>query len=217
MTGGEAAIPRVPNGHAWRARTALQEEKGRMRMSRLSTIQSEAAAGKQRELLDAVQTKLGRVPNMIRTMAQSPAVLEGYLALSQALAGGMLDARVRQQLALATAQANECTYCLSAHTAIGKQVGLAPDEIAAAREASAADPRSNAVLKFARLVLDRRGDISDDDVAAIRRAGFTEGEVAEIIAHVALNTFTNYFNKAAGVEVDFPKVELGTPVACAEC
>ena len=177
-------------------------------MSRLSTIHPEAAAGKQRELLDAVQTKLGWVPNMMRTMAQSPAVLEGYLGLSQALAGGKLDARVRQQLALATAQANECTYCLSAHTAIGKQVGLTPDELAAAREASAADPRTHAALKFARLVIERRGDIGDGDVTAIRRAGFTEGEVAEIIAHVALNIFTNYFNKAAEVEVDFPKVPL---------
>lgn len=177
-------------------------------MSRLSALQSEAAAGKQQELLDAVQRKLGRVPNMMRTMVQSPAVLEGYLGLSQALAGGMLDARVRQQLALATAQANECAYCLAAHMAIGKQVGLTPDELAAAREASAADPRTHAALKFARLLLDRRGDISDGDFTAVRRAGFTEGEVAEIIAHVALNIFTNYFNKAAMVEVDFPKVPL---------
>ena len=177
-------------------------------MSRLSTIHPEAAMGKQRDLLDAVQHQLGRVPNMFRTMAQSPAVLEGYLALSRALAGGMLDARLRQQLAIATAQANECTYCLSAHTAIGKQVGLTPDEAAAARGASATNPRADAALKFARLVLERRGDVADEDVTAIRRAGFTEGEVAEIIAHVALNIFTNYFNKAAEVEVDFPKVPL---------
>jgi uncharacterized peroxidase-related enzyme len=147
---------------------------------------------------------------MMRTMAQSPAVLEGYVAFSGALAGGMLGARLRQQIALATAQANECTYCLAAHTAIGKQVGLAPDEIAAARDAGAAERRNDAALKFARLVLDRRGDVGDDDVAAIRRAGFTEGEVAEIVAHVALNTFTNYFNKAAGVEVDFPRIPLAT-------
>jgi len=179
-------------------------------MSRLSTIHPEDAVGKQRELLDTVQVQLGRVPNMFRTMAQSPAVLEGYLALNRALAGGMLGARMRQQLAIATAQANECTYCLSAHTAIGKQVGLTPDEAAAARDASATNPRTDAALKFARLVLERRGDVADEDVAAIRRAGFTEGEVAEIIAHVALNIFTNYFNKAADVEVDFPKVSLAT-------
>jgi uncharacterized peroxidase-related enzyme len=183
-----------------------------MQMARLSTIHPDAATGKQRELLDAVRTQLGWVPNMMGTMAQSPAVLEGYLALSRALAGGMLDARVRQQLALATAQANECTYCLSAHTAIGKQVGLAPAEIAAAREASATNPRTDAALKFARRVVERRGDIGNSDVTAIRRAGFTEEEVAEIIAHVALNIFTNYFNKAAEVEVDFPKVPLATEV-----
>ena len=177
-------------------------------MSRLSTIDPEAATGKQRDLLDALQKQLGRVPNMFRTMAQSPAVLEGYLALSRALAGGRLDARLRQQLAIATAQANECTYCLSAHTAIGKQVGLTPDEAAAARGASATNPRADAALKFARLVLERRGEVADEDVTAIRRAGFTEGEVAEIITHVALNIFTNYFNKAAEVEVDFPKVSL---------
>jgi len=179
-------------------------------MARLSTIDPDTAAGKRREALDAVRARLGRVPNMMRTMAQSPAVLEGYVAFSHALAGGMLDARVRQQLALAAAQANGCIYCLSAHTAIGEQVGLGPDEIAAAREASAAEPRTDAALKFARLLLERRGDVSDRDVTAIRRAGFTEGEVAEIIAHVALNIFTNYFNKAAEVEVDFPKVPLMT-------
>lgn len=180
-------------------------------MARLTAINPEAATGKQAELLDTVRTQLGRVPNMMRTMAQSPAVLQGYLGLNRALAGGTLDARLRQQLAIATAQANECSYCLAAHTAIGKQVGLAPDEIAAARAAAAVDPRTDAALKFARLLVECRGSVSDSDVAAVRRAGFTEGEVAEIIAHVALNIFTNYFNKTAEVEVDFPRVPLATP------
>jgi uncharacterized peroxidase-related enzyme len=182
-------------------------------MPRISPIDQDTASGQQRELLDAVQKHLGRVPNMFRTMAESPAVLEGYLGLSRALAGGMLNPRLRQQLALATAQANECGYCLSAHTAIGKHVGLAPDEIAAARDGSAEAPKADAGLKFARRVLERRGDIEDNDVVAVRKAGFTDGEVAEVIAHVALNIFTNYFNKVADVEVDFPKVPMAMEAA----
>jgi uncharacterized peroxidase-related enzyme len=175
-------------------------------MSRLKSIDPAAATGKAKKLLDAVKGKLGMVPNMTRVMASSPAVLESYLNFSGALAGGLLDAKTREKLALLTAQENSCDYCLSAHTAIGKMIGLKAEEIVASRQGKSSDPKTTAALTFATQVLDAKGQINDAELAAVRDAGLTDGEIAEIIAHVALNVFTNYFNLAAGVDIDFPKV-----------
>ena len=175
-------------------------------MSRLQPVDPSIATGKAKELLDAVKGKLGIVPNMTRVMATSPVVLESYLGFSGALADGLLDAKTREQLALLTAQQNHCDYCLSAHTAIGKMAGLSHAQILASREGDGSSPRTTAALTFAKRVLDTKGQIGEADLAAVRSAGFSEGEIAEIIAHVALNVFTNYFNIATDVDIDFPKV-----------
>ena len=177
-------------------------------MSRLIAIDPATASGKAKDLLTAVKGKMGLVPNMTRVMANSPAVLEGYLSFSGALSGGLLDAQTRERLALVTAQQNQCDYCLSAHSAIGKMVGLNPQQIAASRDGKAETPKTTAALAFSQRVLETRGAISTGDLAAVREAGFNDGEIAEIIAHVALNIFTNYFNKAAEVDIDFPKVSF---------
>lgn len=178
-------------------------------MTRIPPIQYEQSTGKAKELLDAVNAKLGRTPNMTTTMAQSPAVLEGYLSFSGALGAGRLNAKLREQLALVTATINGCGYCASAHTAIGKTVGLSEEAILAARDGRASDAQNDAALKFARTIIVNRGEVSNDDLQAVRAAGFTEGEVVEIVAHVALNIFTNYFNEIAKTEIDFPKVSIG--------
>lgn len=175
-------------------------------MSRLDPVDPSTATGKSKQLLDAVKDKLGVVPNMTRVMAASPVVLEAYLGFSGALASGSLDAKIREELALLTAQENHCNYCLSAHTAIGKMVGLNHDEIVASREGNGTNPKTTAALIFAKRMLDTRGVISEADLATVRSAGFSDGEIAEIIAHVALNVFTNYFNVATDVDIDFPKV-----------
>jgi uncharacterized peroxidase-related enzyme len=177
-------------------------------MSRIPAINPSEATGKVKELLDAVQIKLGVTPNMARTMAQSLAVLEAYINFSNALGKGKLKAKVREQIALVSAEANQCGYCAAAHTAIGKMVGLNEDAILAAREASAEDAKTDAALKFARAIVERRGAVSDADLEAVKNAGFSEGEIAEVIANVALNIFTNYFNETAKTEIDFPRVEL---------
>jgi uncharacterized peroxidase-related enzyme len=177
-------------------------------MSRLKAIQPEAATGKAKELLDAVQAKLKITPNMTRVMANSPAVLAGYLSFSGALAGGALDAKLREQIALEVGEQNSCQYCVSAHAAIGKMTGLSEAQIEAARGAQADSPKSTAALKFAREIVANKGRIAEAEVEAVRSAGLTDGEIAEVIAHVALNIFTNYFNNVAGVEVDFPKIAL---------
>jgi AhpD family alkylhydroperoxidase len=147
---------------------------------------------------------------MMKTMAESPAVLEAYLSFSGALAGGILNARLREQIALISAEINGCGYCASAHTAIGKMVGLGEDAILAARNGNAADAKDDAALKFASAVIVHRGEISDADLQAVKDAGFSDGEIGEIVANVALNIFTNYFNEIARTDIDFPIVQLGS-------
>jgi uncharacterized peroxidase-related enzyme len=178
-------------------------------MPRLDAVDSGAATGKTKELLDQVHQELGFVPNMIRTMAVSPAVVEGYLGLSGALAGGALTPKVREQIALAVGEANGCQYCVSAHTAIGKRLGVTEAELEASRAGASSDPKVQAALTFVRALVEQRGDVSDADVARVRGAGWSDPEVAEIVAHVALNVFTNYFNLTAGTEIDFPRIPLG--------
>jgi uncharacterized peroxidase-related enzyme len=177
-------------------------------MSRLSAIQPETATGRAKQLLDAVQAKLKITPNMVRVMANSPAVLEAYLSFSGALAGGALPAKLREEIALEVGEQNACQYCVSAHTAIGKMTGLSDFEIEAARDAKSGSSKNAAALKFAREIVSKKGLTNDADLQAVRTGGFTDGEIAEIIGHVALNIFTNYFNNVTQVEVDFPKIEL---------
>jgi uncharacterized peroxidase-related enzyme len=142
-------------------------------------------------------------------MAQSPAVLEAYLNFSGALGAGKLNSRLREQIALITAEINGCGYCASAHTAIGKMVGLDEAAISAARNGNAEDSKSDAALKFARTLIVNRGEVSDAGLEAVKGAGFSDGEIAEIIANVAINIFTNYFNLVANTDIDFPKVQIG--------
>jgi uncharacterized peroxidase-related enzyme len=186
------------------------EEKEKKHMSRLNPIDPQAASGKTRELLGAVEKALGLTPNMMRVMANSPAVLEAYLNFSGALSRGRLSARLREQLALAVAQANACDYCLSAHTALGKLAGLNEAEISASRQSQAGDDKTAAALRFARRIVESRGELSDAEVSAVRQAGYEDAEIAELIANVSLNIFTNYFNHIAGTVIDFPKVTAAT-------
>lgn len=175
-------------------------------MSRLTTVNRENAGPGVRQQFDAVQKQLGLVPNMVRTMAQSSVVLEGYLALSGALGRGLLHAQLQERIALAIAEANGCDYCLSAHSLLGRGAGLTDDQVDASRDGHASDAASSAALQFALAVLRHRGGVSDDHLARVRAAGFSDGEIAEIVAQVSLNVFTNYFNRVAETEIDFPKV-----------
>ena len=185
-------------------------------MSRIPTIDPSQATGKSRELLDGVKAKLGMTPNLMRAMANSPAVLEAYLQFSGALGGGELPVKTREQIALAVAQANSCEYCLSAHAAIGKSVGLTPEQIRDARTGTASDPKSHAILKLTSQLIEKRGFVSDEDLGAARDAGVNEAEIAEVVANAALSIFTNYFNHVAETEIDFPVAEKLETVASAD-
>jgi uncharacterized peroxidase-related enzyme len=177
-----------------------------MTMQRIQSVNPQTAQGRARELLDAVHAKLGLVPSMTRAMAVSQSVLDAFLGFSNALAHGTLPARVREQLALDVGEANHCDYCVAAHSAIGNRVGLTEQEVLASRCGASTDPRTDALLRFARKLVANRGLVDDADIAAVREAGFGDAEIAEVVAHVGLNTFTNYFNHVAGTTLDFPKV-----------
>ncbi len=166
-------------------------------MPRLQPIHPETATGKAKELLDGVHKKLGMTPNLMRTMANSPAVLEAFLAFNGAIAGGSLSAKLREQIALAVAEANRCDYCLSAHAAIGRLVGLSDEQVLNSRRGSSPDSKVAAALRFARTLVDKRGWVIDEDVTRLRVAGYGEAEIAEIVANVVLNIFTKYFNHVA--------------------
>lgn len=179
-------------------------------MSRIHTFPStESAPAAAQPLLEAANKQLGSVPNLFRVIANSPAALEGYFSLNGALGKGTLDARTRERIALAVAEANDCGYCLSAHTYLGKNLAKLDDaEITANRNGSSNDPKAAAAVRFAVTIVSRRGHVSDDDLAAVKRAGFDDAQIIEIVAHVALNTLTNYVNEVAKTVIDFPVVSL---------
>ncbi|MDO9371615.1 MAG: carboxymuconolactone decarboxylase family protein [Gammaproteobacteria bacterium] len=175
-------------------------------MTRLKAVDPITATGKAKELLGVVNAALGITPNMMRTMANSPAVLEAYLNFSGALAKGKLDAKLRELIAITVAQTNSCEYCLSAHTLLGKHAGLNDIEMAIAGRAGSDNPKVEAALAFAQQLVIRRAELTEAEVAQVRKVGFDDGEISEIVANVALNIFTNYFNHVAQTEVDFPRI-----------
>ena len=158
--------------------------------------------------LASVKRKLGIVPNLFATLANAPAAFNGYLQLSESLGGGRLSAKQRELIAVAIAQENGCGYCLSAHTALGKGVGLSDKDLDKARRGGAADPKDGAIVAFAQRVNHHRGKVTSGEVEALRKAGIDDGLIVEIIVNVALNVLTNYVNNVAGTEIDFPNVDV---------
>jgi uncharacterized peroxidase-related enzyme len=178
------------------------------RMSRLSMIDPNTAAGEARRLLDAVRSQLGVVPNFIRVLASSPKALEGFLGLYGAAAGFTLDKATQERIALTVAESNACQYCVSAHTAIGGHAGLSNDEMLLNRQGSSGDAKAAAAVGFARALNNNLGEITTAELEAARAAGLSAAEIVEIIAVVALNIYTNILGKATRMDIDFPKVDL---------
>lgn len=181
-------------------------------MARITPVDHESSTGEARELLDAVKAKVGGTPNLIRTMANSPAVLKSFLGLGDALGSGTFSGGFREQIAVAVAGANSCEYCASAHTMIGKGQGVSKDELALNLNGESSDDKTQAALGFARAVVAKRGLVSDEDLTRVRAAGFAEGEILQIVGEVVANTLTNYVNHVAQTTNDFPRVQVGEPV-----
>lgn len=159
-------------------------------------------------LLDRTKAQLGRVPNLYAALANGPAALSGYLAMRNELTRGVLGPRLREQIALLVAQENDCTYCVSAHSLRGSKMGISESDLLRTREAADdTDPHADAVLSLTREVVRTHGRVDDATLARVRAAGVTDAELAEVVAHVALNTLSNYFNHLAQPELDFPEVK----------
>jgi uncharacterized peroxidase-related enzyme len=171
--------------------------------NRIQPVDPDHVTGTIRQLFAEIRTKFALVPNLFRVLATAPAALEGLIGLTAALAGGALDERTREQLALAVAESNLCPYCLSAHTAMAAKIGLSHAEIDDAIRASAANLRTDAILKLARSIVVQRGELTDEDLARARAAGVSDGEIVETVANVALNIFENYMSHVARVPIDF--------------
>ncbi len=177
-------------------------------MPRIQPIDLDKAQPKAKALMEGAHKSLGMIPNAMRTMAHSPAVLDAYLGFGKALSGASISPQLREQIALSVAGENSCGYCASAHTALGTKLGVDTDELAANLKGLSRNPKTQAALEFARRIVIERGWVSDDDLQRVREAGYTEGEITEIVAAVAQNIFSTYFNHIADTDVDFPRVEV---------
>lgn len=177
-------------------------------MNRVPLIDPATASSEVKPTLEQIGRALGATPAMFRAVANSPAALRSMWGSFGALGGGTLGARLGELIAVAVAERNRCEYCLAAHHALGLKAGADAGELAAAQGGEAADARTQAALRFAVRLVDTRGQVTAGDVQALRAAGFDDAQVVEVIAHVALNLFTNYVNIALAVPVDFPAVAL---------
>jgi uncharacterized peroxidase-related enzyme len=177
-------------------------------MSRINLVTKDTANADQSELLDAIQAKLGMVPNFLKILANSPAALRAFLGLHAIAGTGSLDPQTRERIAVAIAQGNACEYCLSAHTAIGRKAGLTNDELEANRAGGSLDAKAAEAVAFARALSSHLGEVTQAEIDAVRKAGYGDAEIVEIIAHVGMNILTNLVGKASQVDIDFPKVSL---------
>ncbi len=180
-----------------------------MDLNRIPPLDPKSATGKTKQLFDDVQAKFGVVPNLFRVLGNAPAALEAYVNFSAALVGGTLDTKVQEQIGLTVAESNLCGYCLSAHMFIGAKIGLTQTEIADAIRASAANSKTDAILKLARSIIVQRGEISDSELQRARGAGLTDREIVETVANVVLNIFMNYLDHVARTVANFPEVKPG--------
>ena len=177
-------------------------------MAHINLVDPASSSAAVKPMLDKINGAFGVVPNMFKAVANSPAALTSMWGSFGALSGGKLGARLGEEIAVAIANVNRCEYCLAAHTALGRKAGASAEEMAAAQIGKSSDPRTHAALTFALKVVHDRAAVTEADVAAVKAAGFDDEAVVEIIAHVALNLFTNYVNVALNVPVDFPAVPL---------
>lgn len=177
-------------------------------MSRIEMVRPENTMGDKKEIFAQIDKAFGVIPNMFKTIGNSTAALKMMWYGFGALGSGTLGSKLGEQIAVAVADANRCEYCLAAHTALGKMAGLTADTMAQAQAGRSNDPKTQAALTFAVKLVKERAHVSDGDIKVLRDNGFDNEEIAELLAHVALNIFTNYTNVAFDVPVDFPKISL---------
>ena len=177
-------------------------------------IDPQTATGAAKELLDSTLKQLGRVPNLYRAMANSPKALGAYLEFRGALQGGLLDSAMCERIALLTAQLNDCDYCVAAHNFRGGKIGLSAQDLADTRLAQSSAPKIHAALVFVAELVRSKGAVAVSTHEAVLQTGWSPSEIGEMVAHVALNVFSNYFKQIANPALDFPAAPaLGSTAA----
>lgn len=176
-------------------------------MPRLNVIQPEHATDPVKQIYDDVTAKMGKVANIFQGMANSPAALRAYLSMSAALAEGELSPEDREIVYLAVSENNGCHYCVSAHSMLAKRAGLSDDETLAARQFHSSDEKRAALLDFIRQVIATKGFVKDEDIRAVRQAGYSDGQIAEAIGYIGLATYSNLFNHVHDTPLDFPPAQ----------
>jgi len=176
-------------------------------MSRIPVPTMEQAPVESQALLAAVKSQLGTVPNMYRILANSPAALEAFLGFYSALDRGDVDPLTRERIALAVAEANGNDYCLSAQIHRVRKTAMLDDaEITANRSGASNDIKADVAVCFAAKVARERGQVSDADIETMKRAGYSDAEIVEVIANVAINVFANIINEVLKTDIDFPRI-----------
>src|SRR3954452_3638993 len=175
-------------------------------MPRLSVPSPEEVPAGAQQVLDKVSSQFGFVPNMFRTLASNPSVLDIVMTL-QAKTRTVLDATTRHTIALAVSEANGCDYCLAIHTYSSSELGgMSSDDIDLARTGSSIDPKRAAVARFAQRVVESRGRVSDADLAAVRGAGYTDPQILAIVTVAVQALLTNFLNNVNQTDIDIPAV-----------
>jgi uncharacterized peroxidase-related enzyme len=175
-------------------------------MPRSTALKPEQVPADSKPTLDSFTKSIGFTPNMMTIFAQSPIAFNAWANLLGALSKA-LDVKTRDSIGLAVSEVNGCNYCLTVHSYTAEHMAKLPgNEIMLARKGHATDPKRDAAIQFARKVIESRGNVSEVDVKAVRDAGYTDANVIEIIALVAMYSLTNFLNNVFDPEKDFPAV-----------
>ena len=172
-----------------------------MPQARIHTVES--APEKSRPTLESVRKSYGFIPNLFGALAESPAAVESYLAISGALSRGRLSPAEQQVLAISISAENACEYCVAAHSTVAGMQKVPAATVAALREGKPlADAKLQALRAFAVMVVQKRGLVEQKDVEAFHAAGYDHGHVLEVLTWVSLKTLSNYANHIGKTPVD---------------
>lgn len=171
-------------------------------MTRFEALTPDTATGAAKDMLADIVERHGSASRMLSTMAHSPAVLGGYLGLNKAMKRAKLDRRVSERISLAVQEVQGCALCLGAHERSARSLGVSEEEIALARKGTSADPAVAAMVEFGLRVYTSPATITGEQVAALRRHGYGDREIADVVGVVAINIMTGAFNLVAGLEPD---------------
>jgi uncharacterized peroxidase-related enzyme len=175
-------------------------------MTKTAALKPGHVPAESKPTLDMFTKDIGFTPNMMATFAHSPIAFNAWATLLRSLSK-VLDVKTRDSIGLAVSEVNGCNYCLTVHSFTAEHLAkLSADDIILARRGHASDPKRDAAVQFARKVIVSRGKVSHDDVQAVRDACYTDANIMEIVALVAMYSLTNFFNNVFDPERDFPAV-----------